>query len=136
MNDRPYAQNRHADAGMADGSRDRLSVLAEQQAALRRVAMLVAGGANPSDVFAAVAEELARCLHVPATHLLRFEPDGTGTIVGSYSQAGTDRIAVGVWCRWRAKMSPAGCCAPGAPLEWIIIRVLPVPSPHGCARRV
>ena len=63
-------------------SRDQLGVLAEQQAALRRVATLVARGASPSEVFSAVADELARVLHVVNAGLLRYEPDGTGYVVG------------------------------------------------------
>jgi signal transduction histidine kinase len=58
-----------------------LSVLAEQQAGLRRVATLVARGASPSEVFDAVADELARCLHVVNAGLLRFEADNTGFVV-------------------------------------------------------
>src|ERR1700712_3640412 len=58
-----------------------LSVLAEQQAALRRVAILIARGVSPPEVFAAVADELARCLHMASAGLLRFEADGTGYVV-------------------------------------------------------
>ncbi len=43
----------------ADG-RAVLARLAEEQAALRRVASMVARGAAPEEVFAAVTEELAR----------------------------------------------------------------------------
>jgi uncharacterized protein YoaH (UPF0181 family) len=67
VNDRPYAQIHHADAaGMVDGSRDRLSVLAEQQASLRRVATLVARGVSPSEVFSAVADEIVQCVNANA----------------------------------------------------------------------
>ena len=45
-----------------EASHDELSVLAGHQAALRRVATLVARGVTPSELFSAVAEELARCL--------------------------------------------------------------------------
>ena len=55
----------------AEESRDELSVLADQQAALRRVATLVARGEAPSAVFSAVAEELARCLGVEHSSLVR-----------------------------------------------------------------
>ncbi|MCW2520469.1 MAG: sensor kinase, two-component system, partial [Mycobacterium sp.] len=40
----------------------KLGALADQQAALRRVATLVARGALPAEVFSAVAVELSRCL--------------------------------------------------------------------------
>jgi signal transduction histidine kinase len=57
--------------------------LAEEQAALRRVATLVAEGAAPAEVFAAVAREVAVVLDLPATLMCRYEPDGTATILGS-----------------------------------------------------
>ena len=38
----------------------RLRQVADEQAALRRVATLVAGGARPAEVFTAVASELGR----------------------------------------------------------------------------
>ena len=47
-----------------EASHDDLSVLADHQAALRRVATLVARGIIPSELFSAVAEELARCLGI------------------------------------------------------------------------
>ena len=49
----------------AEASRDEIRILADQQAALRRVATLVARAAAPSAVFSAVARELAGCLGVP-----------------------------------------------------------------------
>jgi signal transduction histidine kinase len=71
-----------------------LSALAEQQAALRRVATLVAGGASPADVFDAVADELARCLHVVNAGLLRYEPDGTGFVVAVRYEPGITTMPV------------------------------------------
>jgi signal transduction histidine kinase len=70
-------------ASLARASRHRANHLAEQQTALRRVATLVARAANPSDVFAAVAVEMVRCLHVPAAFVGRYEPDGTVTRVAT-----------------------------------------------------
>ena len=61
---------------------------AEEQAALRRVATLVAGGAPPEEVFAAVAEEVARLLEVDYTILSRHEPDGTQVSLGVCTRAG------------------------------------------------
>ena len=56
-------------------TRTELGELAEQQAALRRVATLIARGASPSEVFSVVAEEMARCLNVGNAGLSRFEGD-------------------------------------------------------------
>jgi PAS domain S-box-containing protein len=55
--------------------------LAEQQAALRRVAILVAEGAPPAAVFDAVATEIEGLLGADGATLSRFEPDEEVTIV-------------------------------------------------------
>jgi signal transduction histidine kinase/PAS domain-containing protein len=55
--------------------------LAEEQAALRRVAMLVAEGASPTAVFDAVAAEMERLLDADAVTLSRYEPGDEVTVV-------------------------------------------------------
>jgi signal transduction histidine kinase len=74
-------------------SRDELKRLADEQAALRRVATLVARAAPPADVFAAVAQELGQ-LFAAESALFRYEPGPTATPVGSWSLTG-DAIATG-----------------------------------------
>ena len=71
-----------------------LARLAEEQAALRRVATLVAHGAPPEDVFAAVANEVERLLSVDMANVCRYESDATVTFVASAQQ----RLPVG--SRW------------------------------------
>jgi len=61
---------------------------AEEQSALRQVATLVARGAPPEDVFAAVAAEEGRLLGTGLTLITRYNRDGTGTVVGSWSDTG------------------------------------------------
>ncbi len=78
----------------AEASRDELAILAEHQAALRRVATLAARGVSPSEVFTAVAEELALWLHVVDAVLLRYEGDGTGTLVAVRYEPGETRMPV------------------------------------------
>jgi signal transduction histidine kinase len=56
-------------------------VLAEEQAALRRVATLVARGTSPEEVYAAVTEEAGRVLAVKFASLGRYEPDRAFTVV-------------------------------------------------------
>jgi signal transduction histidine kinase len=68
----------------AERSRDQLRVLAELQSALRRVATQVARGATPSKVFAAVVDELARCLGVHHATLVRFEVDGSSVVLATH----------------------------------------------------
>jgi PAS domain S-box-containing protein len=60
--------------------------LADEQAALRRVATLVAQERSPAEVFAAVAEEIGRVLQVEDTRMIRYEPDGTATITASWGK--------------------------------------------------
>lgn len=62
-----------------------LGRLADEQAALRRVATLVARGARPDDVFTAVAEEVAGLLGVTNATVGRFEPDGIVTTVAAWT---------------------------------------------------
>jgi signal transduction histidine kinase len=70
-------------------ARQELSALADQQAALRRVAMLVARGAPPRTVFEAVAEEAGRLLPADLTLIGRFE-DGLVSGVAGWSMSGED----------------------------------------------
>jgi hypothetical protein len=51
--------------------------IAEEQAALRRVAVLVAQGESPEEVFAAVAAEAGQVLHAQHAWIGRYDPNGT-----------------------------------------------------------
>src|SRR5262249_56683402 len=63
--------------------------LANEQAALRRIATLVAGGAVPEQVFAAVTEETAAAFDA-VTAVLRFEHDPPAfVVVGISHETGT-----------------------------------------------
>src|SRR5438094_1964733 len=62
-------------------------VLQEEQAALRRVATLVARGVPPTEVFAAVAEEIGRLISSEGTRILRYEADGTATVIAGWSES-------------------------------------------------
>ena len=67
-------------------SRAGITRLAEEQMALRRVATLVARGARPEAVFTSVTEETGQLLRVDLTSMLRYEPDGTSSIVASWGR--------------------------------------------------
>jgi signal transduction histidine kinase len=62
---------------------EEVRVLADEQAAWRRVATLVARDSPPEEVFEAVTEELGRLLDAEMTNMCRFEPDGTMIVIGS-----------------------------------------------------
>ena len=63
------------------------SELAGEQAALRRVATLVARETTPEDVFASVTEEVGKLLEIDIATMLRFETDGTATVVAAWSDS-------------------------------------------------
>jgi signal transduction histidine kinase len=67
----------------AAGSEQARGVLADEQAALRRVATLVARQSSPAEVFAAVTEEAARLLDLDNANLIVYERDQTATVVGA-----------------------------------------------------
>ncbi len=58
------------------------SKLAEEHAALRRIATLVAQGGPPDKVFSAVAGEMRTLVGADVTRIIRLESDGTATLVG------------------------------------------------------
>src|SRR3954470_17516852 len=60
---------------------------ADEWAALRRVATLVARGAEPAEIFAAVADGIARLLRVGGTRVVRYESDGSATIVAAHGES-------------------------------------------------
>ena len=62
----------------------RSATVPEQQAALRRVALLVARGAAPADVFAAIAREVAELAEPRQVQIHRWERDGTVTVMGTW----------------------------------------------------
>jgi signal transduction histidine kinase len=69
--------------------------LAAEQAALRRVATLVAGEATPSRVFEQVTEEIGRLLELPGANVMKLEGPGAATVVGAWSETGEPTFAVG-----------------------------------------
>ena len=77
-----------------DPTVDRLERLLQEQAALRRVAMLVARDAPARVIFASVCEEVASVLGVTTTNLVRYEDDGTATVVGAWAQEGAPLMPV------------------------------------------
>jgi signal transduction histidine kinase len=79
-------------------SREAVRVLADEQAALRRVATLVAQEALPQDLFEAVAEEVGRLLSVGTATMGRFETDDSVTIIAAWSAT---KVAFPIGVRWR-----------------------------------
>jgi signal transduction histidine kinase/integral membrane sensor domain MASE1 len=69
--------------------------LADEQAALRRVATLVAEESPPSHVFQQVTEEVGRLLALPGAAVVQYDGGRTATVVGSWSEDGRPLLPVG-----------------------------------------
>jgi signal transduction histidine kinase len=74
-------------------ARAEVARLADEQAALRRVATLVAHGAPPEELFAAVIDEVERLLPVEVVAMARYESDDTMTTLAT-SRAVRERFPV------------------------------------------
>jgi PAS domain S-box-containing protein len=77
---------RRAQASL-EASRDELSVLVDEQTALRRVATLVAKGVTPNELFSAVCAEMRSLLGADVTALERYESDGSATTIAEEQTA-------------------------------------------------
>jgi len=87
-------------AGAPDGGSDppdqaRLGQLAQEQAALRRVATLVAQATPPEEVFAAVVAEVGQLFRVELAILFRYETGRTATSVAAWGPA-AENLPVGI----------------------------------------
>ncbi len=69
--------------------------LAEEQAALRRVATAVAAEREPGRVFGLVTEEVGRLLGAHSSNMVRYEDDDTATVVGGWSLGRVRSVPVG-----------------------------------------
>ena len=72
-----------------------LHALANEQAALRRVATIVASEAPEDQVFAAVTEEVGRLLGAHTANMVRFEPDGSAVVLGEWSSGRVPSVPLG-----------------------------------------
>jgi signal transduction histidine kinase len=92
--EKEVAKRRHAEDRFRR-SEARARGLAKEQAALRRVATLVAQGASSDELFFAVADEVAGIFAIPLVTIQRYEADATFTMLAI---AGDANVAVG--SRW------------------------------------
>jgi signal transduction histidine kinase len=73
----------------------RVEALLAEQAALRRVATLVAGDPDPGRLFDTVCEEVGRVLGVDSANISRFHDDGTQTVLGAWAADGAPSVPPG-----------------------------------------
>jgi signal transduction histidine kinase len=76
-------------------ARVELRGFAEEQAALRRVATLVARAAPPAQVLTAITKEAGQLLHADHSAMARYDPDGTRTVVAAWNSTGAAPSPVG-----------------------------------------
>jgi signal transduction histidine kinase len=96
-------------------SRDELTRLLQEQAALRRVATLVARGIRPAEIFSAVAEEIGRLLGADNAWVGRFEPDGPAAVVVGGFGENQDKLPVGTRLDLDEDYPPAAVWRTGHP---------------------
>jgi signal transduction histidine kinase len=72
--------------------------LADEQAALRRVATLAARGVPPAEIFAAVSEEVGRQFGTDAAAVVRFEHDDPAIVVVGVGKSLIEELPIGT--RW------------------------------------
>jgi signal transduction histidine kinase len=84
-------------------SREDLWRIADEQAALRRVATLVARSAPPAEVFAAVTQEASAVFDADGALILRHHPDGMATVM---ARVGDDPNQRRVDRPWRTVACP------------------------------
>jgi PAS domain S-box-containing protein len=96
VTDRRREQDRLREAQrMVEASHAEVSALAEQQAALRRVATLVARGVDPAQVYPAAVAELSRGLGIDNVALLRYESGEALVLLAARDDSGRTRMPIG-----------------------------------------
>ena len=79
----------------SDENLNRLQALLAEQAALRRVATMVAASTPAPALFEQVCQELGKLLSVKTTDMIRFENERFATVVGSWTGNDTPSFPVG-----------------------------------------
>jgi PAS domain S-box-containing protein len=100
-----------------------LTRLAEEQAALRRVATLVAQGVRPDEIFAAVSDEVGRLVGTDSATVMKFDDDGTGVIYVGVASKMSEAFPLGAHWAFTDGMASAevyrtGRSARGGARDW------------------
>ena len=69
--------------------------LLDEQAALRRVATLVASAGDPARVFSLVTAEVGGLLGAQTANMVRYRHDGTADVIGGWNEPGVPSVPVG-----------------------------------------
>ena len=103
-----------------------------EQAALERIATLVAQEAPQADVFGAIAEEIGGLLGTQEIRMLRFDSDGSAIVVASSGRR--DVFPLGSKYDLEGDSVSRGCSGPGDRNGSMTTRRRPDPSPKQRAR--
>ena len=110
-----------------------LRELADEQAALRRVATLVASEGDPARVFSAVTEEVGRLLGAHSANMVRYEDGPWATVVGGWSAQGAPQVEVGARVPLDGQTTAARVWRTGRPRGWTATRGSAASLPSACA---
>jgi PAS domain S-box-containing protein len=91
-----------------------LQRMADEQAALRRVATAVAAEVEPERLFGLVAEEVGRAMHARIANIVRFGEDASGVVVGAWSNDTTE-VPVGTVVSLQGETTSARIWRTGRP---------------------
>src|SRR5687768_13875840 len=69
--------------------------LLEEQAALRRVATLVASAGDPDRMFSTITEEVGRLLGAHTANMVRYGHDGTADVIGGWNTPAAPSVPIG-----------------------------------------
>ncbi|MFG1932157.1 GAF domain-containing sensor histidine kinase [Mycobacterium sp. NPDC048908] len=108
----------------------RFRELAATEASLRRIAMLVANGATPETVFDAVTKEALRRFGSGTARMIRYEIDGTATVLANEGTVGPHVIVGQVWKNYPEAGLTATIRRTGAPARVDDYRDIPGGKPY------
>jgi signal transduction histidine kinase len=92
-----------------------VQLLLAEQAALRRVATLVAGASDPRQIFATVTEEVGRLLGAHTANMVRYRHDGTADVIGGWNEPGVPSVQVGARLQLDGDTLAPKICRSGQP---------------------
>ena len=92
-----------------------VQLLLDEQAALRRVATLVAGECDPQQIFATVTEEVGRLLGAHTANMVRYRHDGTADVIGGWNEPGAPSVQVGARLQLDGDTLAPKICRSGQP---------------------
>jgi signal transduction histidine kinase len=92
-----------------------VQLLLDEQAALRRVATLVAGASDPRQIFATVTEEVGRLLGAHTANMVRYRHDGTADVIGGWNEPGAPSVQVGARLQLDGDTLAPKICRSGQP---------------------